>query len=521
MLKLTVSISKFLLTVAALFPFSACNKEIAPFEQQEEQPVLATKSVSPEYFDWETVDWMPTPVGQTQISVPWEGQGSLVGAYAYSAVMDYKKSDGWRLLYSTFRSSGTEPIVNPYFVLYNVYRGLMRIYFYVTESYLVPSSYIQDYISIESSGTTSDLFDFLTGDWIDTVYDKRSFSQIQPKPLHGGAPFASNRWYMFEYELAYDPDTESMSNLRLAWRVDFTNVDSLVFSGTGVSDVNGLIGSGSKTSTNPMKSIVSDIDDAATIGGTFTAFGVDFLATMLKNETTYENRIGLSPTLFKRIYNSAIEAADVFSGGIVSSTVDFLNAVIGGSSTTSTTPITLKASTDFRFAGTTENNYSFPSMPISWLIPGTIIPSTYQSYIPLSDDPLGVFNWTGRAYYQTQEGYDVVEDPSGYGTYKEYYGHIEFAWSYDDLLDGLVINPAVEEVADVSVAEAVFFVMIGDDIIIEPQDLEYSWSDNPYVGGESMPSSFTCGLKLVIHVDPKDQSVPDSYIYKTFAVPTN
>jgi len=491
-------------------------------EQQEEEVSSAflTKSVSPEDFDWETVDWMPTPAGQTKISVPWEGQGSLVGAYDYSIVMDHKSSDGWKLLYSTFRSTGTEPVVNPYFVLYNVYRGLMRIYFYVTESYLVPSSYIQDYISIESSGVTTDLLDFLTGDRVNPLTDKKSFCQIQPKPLHGGAPFASNRWYMFEYELAYDPDIKSVSDARLAWRVDFVNVNTLAFSGTETSEINGIIGASSTTSTNPMKDkMASTIKDATNIGGVVTVLGENFLTEMLDNPTTYENKIGLPTSQFKEIYTFVKDVASSFSGGLVSSALNFFSAIIGGSSSSGKTPITLKANSEFKIAGTAEDTYSFPSMPISWLIPGTVIPSTYQSYIPLGNDPLGVFNWTGCVYCQSQEGYDVEEDPSGDGSYKTYSGHTEFGWSYQRFFDGITVNPAVEEVANVSVADAMFLVSDGKNTYIEPTDIEYSWSDNPYIGGDVMPSSFSCWLNLVIKVDPYDQSVPDSYIYKTFGVP--
>lgn len=63
---------------------------------------LLTRAVPTLYFDWENVDWMPTPHGQSRIPTPWVGQGSLVGTYDWEIVNDYKAFDGWELLYSTF-----------------------------------------------------------------------------------------------------------------------------------------------------------------------------------------------------------------------------------------------------------------------------------------------------------------------------------------------------------------------------------------------------------------------------------
>ena len=91
-----------------------------------------TRAVPTPLFDWENLDWMPTPSMQSQIPSPWSGQGSLVGTYGIDIINDRKACDGWELLYNTFDSNVTAPLVNPYFVLYNKYRGIMRIYLYLT-----------------------------------------------------------------------------------------------------------------------------------------------------------------------------------------------------------------------------------------------------------------------------------------------------------------------------------------------------------------------------------------------------
>ncbi len=132
------------LALIALIGFSCSKENLSP--PLEADPQL--KSVTPEIFNWETADWMPTPEGQATISVPWIGQGSIASVYDNDVVYDFKKADGWDLIYSTFNKSASGPLKNPYFILYNKYRGLMRIYLFTTTEFVYPSSYVQDGISI-------------------------------------------------------------------------------------------------------------------------------------------------------------------------------------------------------------------------------------------------------------------------------------------------------------------------------------------------------------------------------------
>lgn len=42
--------------------------------------------------------------------------------------------------------------------------------------------------------------------------------QMQPAPMDGSLPLAANRWYMMQYELAYDPNLADIpyKDIRLA-----------------------------------------------------------------------------------------------------------------------------------------------------------------------------------------------------------------------------------------------------------------------------------------------------------------
>lgn len=109
-----------------LVSLTGCKDEL--FIENESTPI-STRAIPTPEFDWENCDWMPTPKGQSPIPSPWVGQGSIVSVYGIDVVNDRKASDGWLLLYNSFNSTATGPLVNPYFILYNKYRGLMRIFF--------------------------------------------------------------------------------------------------------------------------------------------------------------------------------------------------------------------------------------------------------------------------------------------------------------------------------------------------------------------------------------------------------
>ena len=139
----------------SLLLFTGCydEKDMEDFTNKRTLPIfesIVSRRAVPVYeFDWENADWMPTPPQQAKIPSPWIGQGSIASTFGIEIVNDRKKIDGWELLYNSFNIEESS-LVNPYFILYNKYRGIMRIFFYTTTSFVASSSYIQDGISIIS-----------------------------------------------------------------------------------------------------------------------------------------------------------------------------------------------------------------------------------------------------------------------------------------------------------------------------------------------------------------------------------
>jgi len=220
----------FLLSSFFLIFLAGCQKDqlLLDLNHEAEQNIvkIKTRAVTPYLFDWENADWMPTPQGQSSIPSPWVGQGSLASIYGLDVLNDRKASDGWELMYNSFDPSAPGQLINPYFVLYNKYRGLLRIFLYTTTQFYASSSYLEDGISIISSYNTS-LLNFLGKETVDVrITPTKSYSQIQPKPADGTFPLASNKWYMMQYELAYDPNLTSIpyNQIQLNWSLSSTGV---------------------------------------------------------------------------------------------------------------------------------------------------------------------------------------------------------------------------------------------------------------------------------------------------------
>ena len=124
-----VNMQKGLMLGLSIFFLCSCEKD---FNDSNQSIVVkgSTVAIPSEYFDWDNADYMPTPPGYTKIHVPWYvgATGSITSVYPADVYSDNKASDGWEMLYNKFSSKTYTP--RPYFILYNKYRGLLRIYHY-------------------------------------------------------------------------------------------------------------------------------------------------------------------------------------------------------------------------------------------------------------------------------------------------------------------------------------------------------------------------------------------------------
>lgn len=486
----------------------SCNKNTIS-ETVLDTGTPITKAVVPETFDWETADCMPTPNGQADIPVPWGDQGSISGFYGLDIVNDYKYIDGWRLLYSSFRDYGPE-LIDPYFMLYNVYRGTLRVYFYLTSQYIGESTYLKDGLSLScENGVTSNLLNYLPGGVVDTNNNIITFSQLQPKMYTGGAPLAGRRWYMMEYELAYDPELDWLNSeqLRFVWSLDYVNVTEIMLEGNAKSEIYGTIGGAG----NFWQDVANSTGE-----GVLSVLGLDLLNHLTVNSQTGENKIGLSGTMFKGLVNGITSVVNSIGSGTPSFVINFLSSVFGGKSNSSQPAVSLKSEVDINLQGNMTSYGAVSSTPISFIVPGTRFDSSVVGYVPLYDEPLGVFYWEDDVVVNLVEKvnrYQMEDEIMWTGTYDVEYTVLRE--QQQDFSQYIVFNPRVMAIANLSVvSQEVYAVEEGSGTLLQ-FPLEGTIYSSPWEVDEPLPDITDVCIKVVVKVAPKN-GAPASYISKTF-----
>ena len=492
---------------------------------------MQTRAVNPYDFDWEYADWMPTPSGQSQIPSPWVGQGSLVSTYGLDVLNDRKASDGWELMYNSFDPNAPGQLINPYFVIYNKYRGLLRIFLYTTTQFYASSTNLQDGISIISSYNTS-LLNFVGKETVNVrIAPTKSYSQIHPKPVDETSPLASNRWYMMQYELAYDPNLTTIpyNQIQLNWSLSSYDVTEVNLGGGVTGTLNGTIGSASSTSSN----IISELNNTGESLGKGVLAGVG--QAVINNNTidpeTGENKLKIPNYIFKALSTGVSSALSAVAGDIPGAVIRILSGVFGGSSS-GPTAASFNLNADISLKGTLSNSGSFPSTPISFWVPGTNIASNAVGFIPLYNRSLGVINLkpdTPRAITTVaSSGPYTVEDPWNGETlqYYQYYLHFPQPTDYSWYLQ---INPEVLEIATVEIKKQEFYIkyyLEGESsanptLAFDPPSFYWErWYPHPEHTTnppQKAPIILEEGLRFTIEVIPNN-GAPSSLIYKSFVM---
>lgn len=510
----------------------SCSKELKLEESSQNQILQVLNNAIPTPpLDWENIDFMPTPPGQSPIPVPWVGQGSIASVYGLDIVNDRKAFDGWVLLYNTFTSTSPGPLVNPYFILYNKYRGLMRIFIYVTTPFIAPSSYLQDGISVVSSQETS-VLNFVGKEAVDPESpNQKTYNQIQPAPSDGSMPLASNKWYMMQYELAYDPNLSKIpyNTIQLSWHLNYYNIQEIRLNGTMKGDiVQSFIGQSSGGNSNNISSILGPgtaglLKNIGT--GVIAGIGSSFLdKNTIANPQPGKpnNKFGLDNNIFNSLKTGISGAFQSSVGGLPGAIIGFLSGIVGGASTI--VPLNFQIETEIELKGSGTEKGSLPSMPISFYIPGTSGLSAATGYIPTYNKTLGVLNITGKPSIDIHTISSIYEGEDPYDGYK-YTNSITLVNVNlnKDFSDYLVFNEEVLAIADISILTQEFINLESKSILYSSYDWEEGYVEKygaPLKDGPRLYCDTPIGVRFKIKITPKN-GAPASVIVKTFKINHN
>ncbi len=501
--------------ILLVFCCFACNK--LEISETNSDNTYSTRALPTNNFDWEYCDYMPTPPGQSAIPSPWVGAGSVVTEFGLDITNDRYKKDGWELVFNTFDADAPGPLANPYFILYNKYRGLLRIYLYITTQFITTSQSLQDGLSVITLHQTS-LLRFLNKTTID-ITDKNHisyFTQLHPSSQNAPSPVASNKWYMFQYELEYDPMLASLSHhqIQMSWFVNYLQINELKIKGKATGSITGTIGG---SSNNQSDNIISEFVSTGKSVGTVAVAGIG-MSFLEKNKINNqgENNLGLSKGVFNAMYSGITKALSGSMSDLPKNISGILSGIFGLNSTKQPTLVDLRLETNMTMDGTISSRGSLPSMPISFWVPGTNIASDASGHIPLYNKTLGAIGFksaetlpvikTHADIYQY-----VAKDP--YDGSVNAYNEVYLNAVVPDYSEYLIINPELKTIADIAITQQILV----DDIPVSLNRYPLGSFDSRVFGSLYGPLYPPFSIQFRIEVTPKNGDSP-SVIVKTMEI---
>lgn len=441
----------FYLLTFAVFAFIGCKKEVLP-EKNKADLISSDKKLIPQAdipipsypLDWENIAYMPGLPNATAIPVPW--QSGLGGRKIDDdIVFDYKKSDGWELVYNSFNTIKLVDV--KYFMLYNKYRGLLRTYFYFATTSSTPSSYLNYKLSLKGLRTAgSPILNFSGGDIVDYGINNMDVSQMQPYMVS-----ATGAWYATEFEMAYDSHINETNyrDVQLQWEIIPNSISQITLNGKETGTISGTVEQ-KKGNENFFAGISNSlIDGGLKIGSKKAADNLGFI----KSQYIKDN-----------ILNAVSLASDGI-GGIVKG---FLSGIIGGgSSTSSTQQVNLKINSTIDITGNAVvQSQLFDNI---FTLPGTLDNHNSTPFYPNYNSPMGVFYISAKPVVKIKRTLYNINHPANIQG-----ARTNFQFSIDESSYQLLFNPALLAEATISnVRKEIILTKVyyGDDIDRESSSL--------------------------------------------------
>jgi len=380
-----------------LFPvFFSCKKE---FHNDITGNTTDPRSVTPYLFDWTSADYMPVPSSYSgpTIYVPW-ANGSVKG-FSSDIWYDFQPSAGWQMVYNVFDPTKATLPANPFFVLYNRYRGLLRIYIYVTNSGFQNSDYLTSGLNLGPNSISSSMLNFIGQDVIDVTAPQTQITKIEPTQI------ATNTWYASQYEIAYDPNVTShaYTDIGLNWTLKWTNITKVNMGGYEVGTLTGSI--------TTQGSAGFDLSGLTSNAATGVLEGTG-MAIINNNKGTgtdpgVGNKLGLPSFVFDAL-NTGL------SSGLSGVVKNIFNGIFGGSSGGSTQSVNLELNTKITLTGTTSGTGALiPDPGLGLGVPGTNNSQSAPGLVPNSAVPvMGVFNLSAKPTIKVKKTVTTVPPAS-------------------------------------------------------------------------------------------------------------
>lgn len=344
-----------------------------------------------EYFTvyWELFNNIPTSVTSPYYS-------NITGGVAFTK--DYETTDGWNFVYGDFGSSSGY-VSDPYFIMYNKYQGLLRVFILVNS----PENYTQATMQISFVGSPSKTA-------LLTHASERAWATDNYLPdniILGTSDMINYNWFYADFAMAYDPNTYNSTNSQI--EIKLLGVQTTYAKINGTINLTQEIPKSSTNSDNlsEFNNLVLAGKGVAGYYNTFNGYKAQFVKA--KNKETDSKLKSALTTLSQNwiVKNfSAIGAA-----------VGLVNFFVGGGRTTKTeSPVPMVFNGDMSLSGTLTTKETI----FRFSLPTPGARHTNSSFVPYYDKPLGIFNLTKTPVLLSRSYYEPINSSSSmqYYSYK-------------------------------------------------------------------------------------------------------
>lgn len=351
----------------------ACNDDmfnVSTVSNEEGENLVVTRAIiqtiSP-VFDWEDNTSIAL-FGYRNVILPWY---NAADANIPSEILeDYKKEDGWELVYNLCTESAAATYGKYYLIFYNKLRGILRVFYYdiydVTTanttfwqlSFTKPTSMLNSIGHFTTPMNTNNTFNVYT----------TNISSVDSKGISRG-------WNCFDVELCYDPNSSSVAQKMGIRSYDVTQ-GKIIMTGSLQLDSEGTIVS---TGTAPRFPVLSNMIDAGVSG-----FGKE-LGKFVHNKLDSAKMSPLISTPISEIVSTGSE-------GLIKSGINFLFGSFLTKKTTTTQTLKVRTTGQIKTeGGFTINSNTNINPLVSLISPGSQVEST-DYFLPSYNEPLGVWN---------------------------------------------------------------------------------------------------------------------------------
>ncbi|MCE2958807.1 MAG: T9SS type A sorting domain-containing protein [Bacteroidota bacterium] len=282
---------KFVVISFLCFLFSTVNAQVCP-----------TQNNGPDTWDWRSptytfylkgANYLATN-GVVPMPSPWYGGSGLnpnVNKFYQQNPRDFEPTDGWELVQRQF-GSPTNLIDHPYFILYNKYSGILRIFVAISTVVGQNNSAVIT-LTYPRNGKRTAVLELLSPNgYVNalTEFDNQIPTINQANDYHLTLPY----WLHADFVMNYDPCTCNVNNNQLYFNVSLVSNSTLSFelSGQAIQNMDNLGRKGS--GKQGFSTVVEDLKDIVDGGVSFHSSaksGLDMLAEVFPSVNYAENPV--------------------------------------------------------------------------------------------------------------------------------------------------------------------------------------------------------------------------------------